>query len=118
MDGAPQNGSNPKLGGPANLFFEMMLCIPGRERGKQSFEMRDDFFVAGPQFPVSINERRFFGKEVMEVLPTTFTQRGNEVSVGLYLTASGSSGARASVILSPLRRLTGWFADRRHVNPG
>src|SRR5260370_30906550 len=106
MDGASQNGSNPKLGSAGNLLFEMMLCIRRRERGQQSFEMGDDFLVAGPHFSVGINERSFFSKEIMEVVPVAFAQGSNKLPVSLYLPIGGNCGRYRGDILVNWRKIS------------
>src|SRR5258707_13663485 len=110
MDGAPQNGSNPKLGSAANLFFEVMLCILRRERGQQSFEMGADFLVAGPHFSVGINERSFFSKEIMEVVPVAFAQGSNKLPVSLYLPVGRTCGRYRGDILVKWRKLSDFLA--------
>src|SRR5258706_11979220 len=116
MDGAPQNGSNPKLGSAANLFFEMMLCILRRERGQQSFEMGDDFLMAGPHFSVGIDERSFFSKEIMEVVPVAFAQGSNKLPVSLYLPIGGSGGWFLGDILVKRREWSGFLPKPNRID--
>src|ERR1700730_3572796 len=72
----------------------MVLCILCRERGEQSFEVGNDFLASGQKFSISIDERSFFGKEIMKFVPTALAQRSNKMSVGLYLPIGGNYGCQ------------------------